>query len=264
MKSKFVKFGGILIAFLALAALIGSTMTFAQDETPDTPDTSETSDDTAADGTSGMSVDTVDDVSAPEFGRGHGGSRFFTKEAYDAALAGVLGITVDELTAARASARETLLQQAVDEGTLTQEQADAIISGEALRSIMGDIFNTDMMKTAVADALGLTVEELDAAQADGKRLPEIAAEQGVELSAVQEAVQAAHEAAIAQAVADGLITQAQADQLLARGFGGPGGPRGGNGGFGGPRGHGGGMGNGRFGGGNGFQNPPNTLQGDNG
>ena len=256
MKSKFVKLGGILIALLALAALIGSTMTFAQDEDPATPDTPDTSQ---------PGVETVDEV--PGFGhfgqeRG-GGSRFFTQDAYDQALADALGITVDELTAARDSARQTLLQQAVDEGKLTQEQADAIISGEGLRSVMGDIFNADMMKTAVADALGMTVEELDAAQADGQRLPEIAAAQGVEMSAVQEAVQAAHEAAIAQAVADGLITQEQADQLLNHGGFGMGGPHGGKGG---PRGHGGGMGmgNGRFGGSNGFQNQPEALQGDNG
>lgn len=251
MKSKFVKLGGILIVLLALAALIGSTMTFAQDDAPvapDTPDAEEPADE---------SVD-----AAPEFGRfGHerGGSRFFTKDAYDEAFANALGITVDELVAARDSARQTLLQQAVDEGQLTQEQADAIISGEGLRSVMGDIFNADLMKTAVADALGMTVEELDAAQAGGQRLPEIAEAQGVELSVVQEAVQAAHEAAIAQAVADGLITQEQADQLQNRGpgFGGRGGPRGHHGG-----GMNGGMGNGRFGGG--FQGQPDALQGDNG
>ena len=81
---------------------------------------------------------------------------------------------------------------------------------------VSEIFTADMMKTAVADALGLTVEELEAAQAEGKRLPQIAAEQGVELTAVHEAMQAAHQAAIAQAVTDGLLTQEQADQLQNR------------------------------------------------
>lgn len=257
MKSKFVQVGGILIVFLALAALIGSTMTFAQDDTPATPEPPETSEPTE---------DTT--TAVPMFGgMGHarGGPRFFTKEAHDQALADALNITVEELTAAQETARQTLLQQAVDEGQITQEQADAIISGEGLRSIMSDIFNADMMKTAVANALGLTVEELEAAQAEGKRLPQIAAEQGVELSAVREAMQAAHEAAIAQAVADGLLTQEQADQLQNRH------PGLGQGGFGGPHGHpgrgmnGNGMGMGRgMGFGNGMQNQQDTLQGDNG
>jgi len=62
----------------------------------------------------------------------------------------------------------------------------------------------------------MTVEEFEAAQEAGKRLPEIAEEQDVEVTAVAEAVKAAFEEAVAQAVADGAITQEQADQLLSR------------------------------------------------
>ena len=263
MKNKFVKIGGILIVFLALAALIGSTMTFAQDETPETPEVPETSE-PVEEATSGDTTPIVPMFG--NFGHARGGPRFFTKEAYDQTLADELDITVEELVAAQEAARQTLLQQAVAEGNITQEQADAIISGEGLRSVMSEIFNADTVKTAVADALGMSVEELDAAQAAGKRLSDIASEQGVALSAVQEAVQAAHKAAITQAVADGLLTQQQADQLQNRGpgFGGRGGfggPRGNHGGFGGPR---GGMNGNGMGFGPGFQSQPETLQGDNG
>ena len=45
-------------------------------------------------------------------------------------LADALGITVDELNAARDAARDAALDQAVAEGLLTQEQADAIRNGE--------------------------------------------------------------------------------------------------------------------------------------
>jgi hypothetical protein len=72
----------------------------------------------------------------------------------------------------------------------------------------------ETVKAAVADALGLKVEELDAAQADGKRLEEIAEEQGVELQTVLDARRAALEEALAQAVTDGVITQDQADWML--------------------------------------------------
>jgi uncharacterized membrane protein len=87
-----------------------------------------------------------------------------------------------------------------------------------------------MFDTA-AEALGLTPEEYFAELHDGKTLEEIAEAQGVELEAVQEAMNAsrseAMREAIAQAVEDGNLTQEQADWLLegleqgfmGRGFG---------------------------------------------
>ncbi len=259
MKNKMIQIGGVMIALLALAALIGSTMTFAQDDTPDTTPATEVEDSPTVPG-NGMGM---------MMGMGHGrmqgmqgmqGPRFFNSENYDAALADELGITVEELNAARQAAKETVLQQLVADGTITQAQADAILSGEGLRSI-GPLMLHEEMQAVIADALGITVAELEAAHAEGKRLPELAAELGVALEDVQTAVQAAHEAAIQQAVEDGLITQEQADWMRQRhnngmsmgmGMGMPGGgPRGGHhggqGGFGGgfsPRGGGQGNGNG--------------------
>lgn len=111
----------------------------------------------------------------------------------------------------------------------------------------------------LADALGITVEELDAAQAEARAAmlaDEVAAgtitqeqadlitarevvesyvdkealateTEGLDRAEASAARQAAYEAAVAEALADGAITQAQADALLAaptgRGFGGPGG-----------------------------------------
>ncbi|NHZ72227.1 MAG: hypothetical protein GWP17_03970 [Aquificales bacterium] len=169
-------------------------------------------------------------------GRGRGGSPLFTPEEKEAALAAELGITVEELDAAREAAHATLIQQAVTDGKITQDQADQILSGEFnRREFLGDLRQTYLPQETVhevmAGVLNMTVEELDAAIADGKRLPEIAEEQGVEMTAIVEAVQAAFAEAVAQAVADGVITQDQADRLLSRDFR-PGGQRG----FDGPRG----------------------------
>lgn len=252
MKNKIAQVGGILIVLVALAALIGASMTFAQDDTPEDTPVPETEDVPVVPG-SGMGM----------MGMAHGrmqgmpGSHFFDQEAYDAALADELGITVEELDAARQAAKETVLQQLVADGTITQAQADAILSGEGLRSI-GPLMLHEEMQAVIADALGITVAELEAAHAEGKRLPELAAELGVALEDVRTAVQAAHEAAVLQAVEDGLITQEQADWMLTRPFAGPhgggmqGGHHGGQGGFG-PR--SGGQGNGNNNGGNGFAAP---------
>lgn len=90
-----------------------------------------------------------------------------------------------------------------------------------------------MFDTA-AEALGLTPEEYFAELHAGKSMEEIAEEQGVELEAVQEALNAARGEAmrqgIEQAVEDGRISQEQADWMLEgfdQGFfGGGRGPRG--------------------------------------
>lgn len=255
MKNKIVQIGGILIVFVALVALIGATMTFAQDDTPDTTPAPEVEDaPTTPGGGMGMMMGhgRMQGMQGMQDMQGMQGPRFFNSENYDAALADELGITVEELNAARQAAKGSVLQQLVADGTITQAQADAILSGEGLRSI-GPLMLHEEMQAVIAEALGITVAELEAAHAEGKRLPELAAELGVALEDVQTAVQAAHEAAILQAVEDGLITQEQADWMLERhnngmgmGMGMPGGgPRGGHhGGHGGFGPQGGGQGNG--------------------
>lgn len=50
------------------------------------------------------------------------------------------------------------------------------------------------MQAAVAQALGLTVEQLQAELAAGKTVPQIAQERGVDLAKVHEAARAAHQA----------------------------------------------------------------------
>jgi hypothetical protein len=71
---------------------------------------------------------------------------------------------------------------------------------------------------AAAEALDMTTDELITALRSGSTLEELASEAGVELQAVQDAIQAAHEeqlrTRIEQGVADGTITQEKADWLL--------------------------------------------------
>lgn len=73
----------------------------------------------------------------------------------------------------------------------------------------------NQIHAAIAEALGLSVEEFEAAIAAGKKLPQIASEQGVASADVWAAARAAREAAIQQAVADGVITQEQANWMLS-------------------------------------------------
>lgn len=114
-------------------------------------------------------------------------------------LADALGITVDELTAAQTAAQEAALAQAVEQGLITQEQADAILANapDDGRLIGGRFLGHGAEggidgRQLLADALGITVDELEAAE------------------------ETAFQAGLAQAVTDGTITQEQADLMTAQ------------------------------------------------
>lgn len=155
----------------------------------------------------------------------------------DEYLAEALGITVDELNAAYQKAQDTGLAQAVEQGLITQAQADQIkASGRGLKygDRRGDLIDLSSIdfQALLANALGISVEELNAAQlqaqsaridqavADGKLTQEqadlIKGRQALFANEnFQASMKSAFEASVAQAVTDGVITQAQADQILA-------------------------------------------------
>ena len=131
---------------------------------------------------------------------------------------------------------EQMLDQAVAGGMLTQDQADTIRQRMAdghgpwegrggfprFPGKHGDHpfldpeqagAHHEQMQPAMADALGMTVEELDAAHAEGKTLWEIAEEQGVDLADVRDTLKTAGQELLDQAVADGTLTQEQADTI---------------------------------------------------
>ena len=69
--------------------------------------------------------------------------------------------------------------------------------------------------TAAAKALGMTEADLTTALQGGKTAAQVAADQGIAVQKVIDAIVAADQAEIAAAVKAGTITQAQADQRLA-------------------------------------------------
>lgn len=181
------------------------------------------------------------------------------------ALADALGIDLATLQTAQETARLAMIDQAVADGYLTAAPAEQLklYSGGFGRGFAG-LYDRDQY---LADALGISVKELQAAELEAFRaelaaaveagtltqdeadlmLARRVAQEYLDTDALSAQIQSAYEAALAAAVADGAITQAQADALLAQmesasgfgwrgfgGFGGPGGHRGpgGPGGFG--------------------------------
>lgn len=152
------------------------------------------------------------------------------------ALAQALGISVEELQTAQQEAQEAALQKAVEEGLITQKQAEAFQSNERGFPFGNRLFawlsqNGIDMDALLAEALGISAEELnearqkaveiaiDQAVADGKITQEQADLMKARraLSANENfinAMRSAFEAAVEKAVQEGVITQAQADLIL--------------------------------------------------
>lgn len=165
-------------------------------------------------------------------------------------LAGtVLGTPVIAGAAESATSAVGWVQEAltglVDDGTITQEQADAVDTAldEARpeRGIGHHGFGRHLDLTAVSEILGLTEDEVRTALEGGQTIADVAAAEGVDVQVVIDAVVAAQQARVDEAVAAGDLTQERADELLADGVeratalvnGELGDLRGGRGGFGG-------------------------------
>ena len=160
--------------------------------------------------------DDGEDPDKPFFGRGgfrgmphgrQGGFGFGGELEYDSFLADALGITLDELHDAHNVARDAMLEAAVDQGFVSEEQVEMMQA----RSALMEYIDHDAI---LAEALGISIEDLQEAREDDKSLSTLFDELGLEPEAVREATQAAHEKAVEEAVGAGVITQDQADQIL--------------------------------------------------
>jgi hypothetical protein len=152
-------------------------------------------------------------------------------EDHNADLSEALGISVEELEAAQIEARNAAIDQAVADGQLTQEQADQMKQGEARGGRGWGRFGGESdYDTLLAEALGITVEQLETAQqqvkdnalAEAVASGQITQEEADLIQARQDLqeylrdrLQSAYEEGVQQAVTDGVITQEQADQILS-------------------------------------------------
>lgn len=128
---------------------------------------------------------------------------------YDALLADALGITVDELNAARQQANLAAIDQAVAEGLLTEDEAELMKA----RNLVKATIDTQALQ---AEALGMTADELQAALDDGQSLQDMLTAKDLTPAAYREAYQAAYENAIQALVDQGVITADQAELFLTQ------------------------------------------------
>ena len=143
-----------------------------------------------------------------------------------------LDTTPEKLRDALGAAEDAQLDQAVKDGDLTQEQADAIKkrrqeSGRVL-GLPGGHHGPGMRGLHhgpggprggpildVAKALGITERQLFNRLRDGKSIADIAKAEGKSLADVKAAVRSAAKKRLDAAVADGRLTRTQADEMLS-------------------------------------------------
>ena len=138
------------------------------------------------------------------------------------------GSSGDEVVAAVTEQISGKLAGGVDAGRITQEMADARLAeaterlteavttenpAEARREAR--LAAREARQQALADVLGLTVDELQALHGDGQSLGDIAEGQGVDVDEVVDVLVAPLAERLDEAVAGSLITQERADERLA-------------------------------------------------
>jgi hypothetical protein len=99
------------------------------------------------------------------------------------------------------------------------------MSGDGDRLYLNQDINMDGMLADIihqnlADALGISLDEIDSLVDDGQTLAEIAVSQGLDLTEFRDLMIQARADALTEAVELGSLTQEQADWLASRGFGG--------------------------------------------
>jgi hypothetical protein len=149
-----------------------------------------------------------------------------SRERLHQAIAGILGITVEDYETAVDTAQGQVLDEAVAEGWLTQEQAEKMqermnqapgphpmgkgfFGGRGARGMRGD-----SLISVAADELGMELSDLTAELQEGKSIAEVAGEQGVDPQTIADAYLAQVAESLADAVENERISQVQADSML--------------------------------------------------
>jgi hypothetical protein len=137
-----------------------------------------------------------------------------------------LGVTPEKLSDALTQAFENRIDQAVEDGQLTEEMAERLKEGLAAGEL--PLVGAPVLKgpghrghrlmrfglESAATYLGVTEAELREALRDGKSLAEIAADEGKSVEGLVDALVKEQTARLDEAVEDGRLTKAQRNELV--------------------------------------------------
>ncbi len=97
-----------------------------------------------------------------------------------------------------------------------EDAVGEVVERQGRRNGKRGILTHDEKAAVVANTLGISVDELEAAKEDGSSVSDLAAANGVSTDAIADAIYAASVTKVNQMVADGDLTQEEADALLDR------------------------------------------------
>lgn len=158
------------------------------------------------------------------------GFPFNFHQRFREAVAGILGVTVDEYDAALDQAQGQVVDEAQAEGWLTEEQAELLRwrleqapdmgrmdMGKALHGFTRGIGRPgDSLVSTAADVLDMSLTDLLTELQDGQSIADVAGEKGVATQEIVDAYLAQIREDVDEAVAEGDMTQTQADYYLQR------------------------------------------------
>lgn len=122
-------------------------------------------------------------------------------------------VSLDNVSLDTVSIPETVERVAADITEVADGNGARRGAPDGRRGILND---SETVKEAIADALGISVEELDTALEEGIKVSDLAEELGVDMAIVEEAIYNATITEINAAVEAGELTQEEADAMLAR------------------------------------------------
>ena len=154
-------------------------------------------------------------------------------EAFRKAFAQALGVDESKLDPAYSTAVDSVLDQAVKDGKLTQAQADQLkqrasngfkggfgfdFKGRGNFGGKGANFVNSFKQVfdTAASTIGITSDQLKTELQGGKSIAQVAQDHKVDLATVKNAVLTSAQTQLTQAVKDGKLTQAQADQAKTK------------------------------------------------
>lgn len=175
-----------------------------------------------------LGLGTVATVAFAQGATGTTGGPFNYYERFRQTLAGILGISVEQYDSAVAQAHEETLRNLVNEGWLTQDQADQMRQRleKAPEGMFGGGFGRGFgrgrgmgigaanLPAIAAEKLGMAEGDLLEALRNGQTIAGLAQEKGVDVQTIIDAYIAELTTRLNQEVADGRMTQKMADWLI--------------------------------------------------
>ena len=158
------------------------------------------------------------------------GFPFDFRGKFKEALAEILGVSVEEYDAAVDQAQGQVVDEALAEGWLTEDQADMLkwrmdqAPDLGMRGMGKDFGGFDRgmfgrgdnLVSVAADELGMELTDLLTELQDGKTIADVAGEKGVDTQVIIDAYTAQLKENLDEAVTEGRITQNQADYQLEK------------------------------------------------